>query len=64
MILKLISILLCINYIQAQSVEPCPASYAGYCKNYGYCVITFGTEVSCTCPVGYTGIIIINFLLL
>ena len=58
MILKSILILLLINYVRAQTVAavaPCPASNSNYCKNSGFCVILFGKDLSCTCPVGFTG---------
>ena len=67
MFLKLITIIFLswAYYAQAQTicppvnnapaVEPCPASYSTYCKNSGYCVILFGAQLSCTCPVGFTG---------
>ena len=25
------------------------------CKNGGYCVLLFGRDTACTCPVGFTG---------
>ena len=40
----------------APSVAPCPASQSNVCRNGGFCVILFGVNVTCTCPVGFTGI--------
>ena len=54
---QLILLLVCVYSAQSQAaVEPCPANIASICKNYGYCVILFGRDISCTCPVGYTGV--------
>ena len=60
MIFKLLITLFLISHIKAQTttvpaVAPCPASYSTYCKNSGFCVVLFGTQLSCTCPVGFTG---------
>ena len=40
----------------APAVAACTASQ-NVCKNGGYCVILFGRDITCTCPIGYTGII-------
>lgn len=59
MLLKIIIFLLLTNNMKCQttvaSVAPCPAGYSSYCKNSGFCVVLFGNQISCTCPVGYTG---------
>ena len=59
MYLNLILLILIANFnVKCQtvaSVAPCPSGYNSYCKNSGYCVILFGTTLSCTCPVGFTG---------
>ena len=36
------------------SIAACTASQ-NICRNGGYCVILFGRDVTCTCPIGYTG---------
>jgi len=37
------------------AVAPCPSNVNNPCKNFGFCVILFGTQLSCTCNVGWTG---------
>ena len=67
-ILKAIFIFLfCFYNVTAQittvaAVVPCSASYSTYCKNSGFCVVLFGNQISCTCPVGFTGILVKNFV--
>jgi hypothetical protein len=34
------------------AVVPCAASQ-DRCQNGGFCVILFGKEIQCTCPVNY-----------
>ena len=58
-ILTLLLFLSCGIYVHPQttqppSVAPCPISM-NICKNYGFCVILFGKDITCTCPVGFTG---------
>ena len=36
------------------SVSTCDSSQ-NKCQNGGYCVILFGTNITCTCAVGFTG---------
>ena len=58
MIVTLFFSFFCIYTISAQitapSVAPCAASQ-NICKNNGFCVVLFGVDVTCTCPVGFTG---------
>ena len=37
------------------AVAPCSSNINNPCKNYGFCVILFGTQLMCTCNVGWTG---------
>ena len=36
------------------AVVPCVPSQ-DRCQNGGFCVVIFGRDVECTCPVGFTG---------
>ena len=58
MFIKLVLLSICLSNLKtiaSQAVVPCPGTAATVCKNSGFCVILFGAQLSCTCPVGFTG---------